>query len=583
MNGLEQLHHIFAQTAQGFAAVKASIEGYEALTREKVDALERCVSGSPLIPEQHPLKKVVDNLRTELEGKASAWTKMAKSHDKNTEFREDYGDSLLLYIFGQVKSGKSSLGNLLIHGKHDPKESETRPVTLKMHDESGKKNLSEEEFQRTKKFKIDYVEATSAIQVLKIPGLTLVDSPGIHSVTKENGKLADEYLDCADLVLFMAKSPSYCTRSEAYEIKTIHEKGKEFLIIVPRCDEVLEDENAEGEIIRRRVMKNKEGREKIITWCKKSVADVLTEEDSPDFLSGRVLPISCLYAEENPDAEGWQQSGLADLTRKLTEIAKGEGVGIKRKVPLENLQSYNRAIVEPIAPLRKELESAKRDMAEFRAQIREEAEACARGVNRKIRGVVLDAVNTHVKNDSEIKKSVEQGLRDILKDVAAELAEKAHAAGEKLTKELKLPSVDFPSVEDILSAISYPKASKGAMGLGAVLGGIGGFLLGGPLGAGLGASLGAGAGNALGREDCSEMEVIGDNRDTVVDEITEKLRPIARSFVDGFANDFANKPLVPLENWIGDLERLFEQTAQELEAQNKRMEDEIRNKSTRNN
>ncbi|PQJ96335.1 hypothetical protein [Chromatium okenii] len=44
-------------------------------------------------------------------------------YQRNTEFRENFGDSLLVYVYGKVKAGKSSIGNYVAYGHGDPHRS----------------------------------------------------------------------------------------------------------------------------------------------------------------------------------------------------------------------------------------------------------------------------------------------------------------------------------------------------------------------------------------------------------------------------------------------------------------------------
>jgi len=229
--GVKQLQAVFEQAAGEFGKVQQDIDRHEKASQEQFKKLVTQASKAAPDSGSELLAAFLEPIRKKLDEQITEWDHNNKSHKENTDFRKRHGwNSMLLYIFGQVKSGKSSLGNYLIHGKHDPKSPEDDPKhpeerrtdvdAILLTDDKDKAQA----FSKAKKLKIDYIEATTDIQLLMIPGLTLVDSPGIHSATPENGKLAQDYLDCADLVLFVTKQPGSCTRSEAEEISKIPKK-----------------------------------------------------------------------------------------------------------------------------------------------------------------------------------------------------------------------------------------------------------------------------------------------------------------------------------------------------------------------
>jgi len=89
---------------------------------------------------------------------------------------------------------------------------------------------------------------------------------------------------------------------------------------------------------------------------------------------------------------------------------------------------------------------------------------------------------------------------------------------------------------------------------------------------------GAELGKRAGSGERTETEVVGDNRDEVINTIVDKLLETARPTLESFDDDFVNKGLAPVEAWIGGLKQCFSQTAQELKTQNERIDHEISKK-----
>jgi tRNA U34 5-carboxymethylaminomethyl modifying GTPase MnmE/TrmE len=70
--------------------------------------------------DNNPLAKPIEGFINLIEDTNEQWTKRIAQQDKGVKFREGFNDSLLVFVFGKVKSGKSSLGNYMAWGNTDP-------------------------------------------------------------------------------------------------------------------------------------------------------------------------------------------------------------------------------------------------------------------------------------------------------------------------------------------------------------------------------------------------------------------------------------------------------------------------------
>lgn len=144
-------------------------------------------------------------------------------HQEN--FQETFQDRFIIFIYGKVKCGKSSLGNLIAQYASDQAkffrfEDANKEVSIQ-----GLEELSDDAFE------VKATEATTAIQGFRLPGLYWIDSPGLHSVTKENGELSEKYIAAADLVLFLAKSEDSARASNLEEIsRLLNRSGKSMVV-----------------------------------------------------------------------------------------------------------------------------------------------------------------------------------------------------------------------------------------------------------------------------------------------------------------------------------------------------------------
>ena len=170
--------------------------------RELDDVLASMASatsvGGPKLAES-PLADAVREVEASIAAAVAEWRQRIDRFELNTAFRDDFGDSLLLLVYGLVKAGKSSLGNFVAYGRHDPDESEIaalretgRPPSYFVRALADDEDLDDANagLERRGKFDVDVEEATSAIQGFKLGGMTWIDSPGLGSMTERNGKLA---------------------------------------------------------------------------------------------------------------------------------------------------------------------------------------------------------------------------------------------------------------------------------------------------------------------------------------------------------------------------------------------------------
>lgn len=344
-----------AALSRDFNGVKADISRREELLKQALDAFSRVADADPefrsagrLAPENE-LEESVRQVRKLLAARIAVWREKVERYDRRTKFRQDFGDSLLVYVFGKVKAGKSSLGNYVAYGRGKPSDAEvaayraagTAPEFF-VSDESGKSGIELvcEALLREGRFAVDALEATSAIQGFRFPGLTWVDSPGIHSVTQENGELASKYVDAADLVLYPTSSAQPGRRSDLVEIAGLLQRRKSVLVVITRCDRIDEDEDEDGNIVRCRVMKSDKDRQDQVAYVQGEL-DAICAQQGSALADAKVMTVSVSFAEEHEhDPAELARSGMPGLLDRLAVLTRSQGVEFKKTVPLNNLRSF---------------------------------------------------------------------------------------------------------------------------------------------------------------------------------------------------------------------------------------------------
>ena len=248
---------------------------------------------------------------------------------ESQEFRNIFNDSFILLIYGKVSSGKSFFINLLARfmrtfmpGEHltvfkyELKNGEPKLINLKT-------DLA-----------VDALECTSEIQGIKIKGLTIVDTPGIASLTPENGALAKKYLTSADYIIHPESSDAPGDKTALNACREISGLGKNFSVLITKSDTKEEDE-VNGEIVKLLKNKTESNRQEQESY-------VIGELRAIGLQAENILSISALCANEsfeNQQAPQFIESNIPLFFETLKEVLK-KGRDIKAQQPLKDIKAF---------------------------------------------------------------------------------------------------------------------------------------------------------------------------------------------------------------------------------------------------
>jgi hypothetical protein len=355
------------QLKKEFSANTVDLRKREEILNRAFDEL----AGSTLIAfgleKDNPLATAINNIAASLEN----WRGDIKRYQRNTEFREKFGDSLLVYVYGKVKAGKSSIGNYVAYGHGDPPLSiidAAEPTPEFFFEAATKEDATKTALNERRKFAVGACETTALIQGFNLSGLTWIDSPSLHSKTQENGGLAQEYVAAADLVLYPMSSSQPGRARDLEEIADLLHKGKRVEVVITRCDVTYEDEDDDGNLIKTLVMKSDENRTVQSEYVYKEILKI--EQKQRDDQS-EVLTVSVRYAEEHADDIAQiEKSGMNALFRKLTALTQSEGVRLKKETPRNNLRAFVNHIRTSAQTLRDELVRLEAFIKQFRYEFR---------------------------------------------------------------------------------------------------------------------------------------------------------------------------------------------------------------------
>lgn len=552
----------FQAAAERFYAALRSLETGMATSSAAVSVKKKAISSilddfiSASKKEMAKLNSSVDEeLKATIAGNdemlmevVSKWAKELDNYLKINDFVKEFEDKFLVIVFGKVNSGKSTLGNVISGIKYRRGANGEPAAVIEtyadpeffMYDRSNIKNhidnLAELE---TDGFKVKETESTSSIQGFTLSGLSWVDTPGIHSLTKENEELAKKYVNGADLVIYVMSSDSPAKASDMAEIEGLIEKEKNFIVVVTKSDTTEEDE-AGGEIVTAIVPKSDRDREDQSCYCESELAKL----NCGDKLRNRkVIHTSYpLYMEALAagDANIAAASGYDELYRVLGRVFTAEAAYLKARSPIGRLNGFINTILTErgarnIHGVRKaftdnlaEIESSMARLEKIKARI---AGGAIFAVDAELDAIVNRCADGGVPA-GEMMSMIGEAVGAAVKNAAvpaieSEIKSFNRRYAENFTMNLDGLGIDF---EQRYAEYTYKETTHTVFyGTGGgILGGAIGFFAGGPIGAFVGSLIGTAAGSALGDYDVrvrTGRVHAGDNRHEVLAAVKDNVKP----------------------------------------------------------
>jgi len=511
------------------------------------------------------------------------------------EFIRLFDTSLIVLVVGKVNVGKSSLGNLVSGdafnkalGADSPFKG--LPIEFRRHQRASQTRQSKPEVLTSKHFQEKETECTASIQEFTLGGLTWVDTPGLHSMTQANQDLAKQYIDSAELVIYLTNSDSPLTHKDAEELRLLGlEQNKRLVIVISRCDTSEDDFDENEEVITRIIPKSQTDKADQQEWVQQNLKEFKL---GGALEKSRAYPISTVCAKEaivNKDEQLWVDSGAQDFYSVLIETVSKRAVELKQKAPKDRLNALIKQLTEPALAQADERESGREIQNLYtieetvvhaadkiqvcKLQVDEQKKDIKRRLISKSKQVVIEKLQSlQVGSDT---RQLEKDLGHALDKATREMFDEVYTP--ILTAVLKdcsdsLASIQSMSIsvgdvqnktEDIQYSPDQVFKKRTGKGLGSILGGAIGFALGGPLGALAGGAagtwLGGKAGNALKNME-TETIVVGDNRDEVVSQVMSSLEPKVNELVDEGVRHIHDGVLDPiLSEWSStqkDLNRI---------------------------
>ncbi|EHK64093.1 dynamin family protein [Achromobacter arsenitoxydans] len=534
--------------------------------------------GRSNLEADHPLRQVLADKVDQIQKVFLGWEKTIANRETHARFKERTSDSLLVFVYGKVKAGKSSLGNYMAWGKTDPggqhsgSDSGHTPEFFVEKSQGLTEDVSDESIRRVRAFKVGESETTSAIQGFRLPGLTWVDSPGLHSKHGENGDLAATYVDAADMILYLTNSVAPCKRSDMVELRALGRKEHNLAVVITGSDAWDEELDERGNLDKVRIMKSQADRDAQLKYVRDSLSSQLEDNAS---VSARVMDgtlrraqvhsVSAAYAEQHPDAAGMEHSGVGSMLFDVAALAKGKGVRDKLVRPLKILREFLQRIqADDLVHIQSYLNGVTQSVANARTQADTDARQKLQAIALQIGPEIDRLLVEHSKDGVAFKRAVDSAYKQWLGAGREAIAEAfAASLGVGLTNSLHDAVGEIPEFKPLTQSIKRKKTVNAKRGgaLGGLLGAASFFVPGGPLIAlavGVAATaVGGYAGSKIGQtlDDTETMDVVvGDNTQEVGIQVRKMVR---EKFESNTGSTLASMALVcfsDLEQWMADLQ-----------------------------
>ncbi|NLY15129.1 MAG: DUF3482 domain-containing protein [Gammaproteobacteria bacterium] len=524
--------------AQELKSIESQVRDKDQQLRQGISKLTESVRKAGKVKQSKTVSALVAGYFNQVDQVLTAWERRVGSYDAGLSLRHRFGDSLLVFVYGKVKAGKSSLGNFVATGRGTPGLDWLKELGKRLHTPeyfvADKNEKFAESIDHSQGFQVGAAETTSCIQGFSVPGMTWVDSPGLHSVNSENGDLAQKYVESADLIIYPMNSAQPGRKTDLDELEELLKAGKRILVLITRCDEVEPDVNESGEVVETTVMKPEQSRQDQANYVQQELNEICTRLDI-HHADTSVMCVSVGYAEEHGNSEAaMQDSGMQALFDKLQAMLKSEGVEMKKQAPLKNLHNFyaqllatdgelslSRLLV-PLKQAQEEISSLERQLG----QIGEQAEsrimldfstALEQLVERCAESNAMDELEQQLQ--ACLTQAVEKHYQQPVQQLYQEAIDAFAGAASKMGLCMDLQFAD--KTQEITVDVSRKSAAVGS-GAGALAGAIIGGIISGGVGIGFGATIGGMLGGATGSAFNSQQQrtiCIGDNREEIKSEL----------------------------------------------------------------
>lgn len=540
---------------------KNTKQAYKAKQQKVINFLEQELQRlTKSLHDDNPLK---DNIKVVVKRIQKSIKSIHEKTDRLTErmkLQEAFSERLIIIIYGKVNAGKSSFTNYLTG-----LVAQKLAVTPKhfIFEKGAKKPLLSESFKE------GCTETTVEIQGVEIGNLVLLDSPGLHSINEENGALAKDFTDSADLILWLTWSGSPGQVQELTSLQSELEKKKVLIPVITKSDRFDEDE-VDGELVKVLTMKE----ESVMADQQEDVHSrtltLFKEKGFPSDLLRPSCSVSVYYAKENAGQDGILiDSGIEAVFKKINDVYQ--------EILDAKLHSVERQTKNHLQDIRSEFTTLKPIMSDTLQLIvdkENDLKSISRGITEQL---LLDSklalpslIESAIENNdsdrlaakqlliSNVEQMIQEKLGTLVNEELVSIFKSlATSASRHITTDIKIDA----EFED--QTIHYSQ-SEGKVGAAATTGAatLAGMAIGSMVAPGIGTVIGGAIGGFFGGaagsyafvKETEVTEVIGVNKDKIEREIYQAIEKTVPDIVQQVVGQLL-KHLNPLAKTLNNIEQ----------------------------
>lgn len=492
---------------------------------------------------QHPLAQQFGAVNKGIQHNTQQWLYDIAGQEKGTDFRQKLGDSLLVFVYGKVKAGKSSLSNFMACGQSQPSQAhlmqaKQQGLQMKREVESG---AATEQSTLENGFGVARQECTNAIQYFTLPGLTWIDSPGLHSENENNGELSREYAASADLIIYVMNAANPGRESDIHELNQLVKINKPVLVLITSCDREVLDEDEQGNVFSTTVMFTEQERQNQVAYVQQRLKDLcINNAKVAHLVSSRILPISVHMAEQASTADEFANSGMQDLLAHLAHIANHDSVQLKQQAPLNNLRTFIDKTMGSLNTIDDQLQQMAQALQASRLEVEQEAPRLVNRIQYGVHGRLRAEMSRYQGDNNTLLNGLQQELeQQLIAQIESSLGGTLRNVSQSLQQAIKQhQSAELPDFGKLFNDFEVNERHTGYKNLGRLAAGLVGGALGlafaGPIGAAAGATAASTLGGSLINKERTRILSlpVGDNRDDIADSARQQFDKLAEQAVE---------------------------------------------------
>jgi len=434
------------------------------------------------LTESNPLVMQIKTVSSRLNDIVRKWDQSQNNQKEMKDVSDSFKEKIFILIYGKVNAGKSSFSNFFVDRYKSLSKSYSNSNLSYFKIEQGKKQGFHDD-----KFATGATETTAILQGIEMNNFVLLDSPGLRSVTEENGELTKMYTDAADAFIWLTSSVAPGQAQELEDLVEEVKKNKPFMPVITKSDYLHEDEDSDGNIVKELFVKDRERQKLQEVDVKKRAVDKMESLNGNLSLLKEPISVSVHYCEQNNNTdEALEQSGLNTLYSELTSIIQ-EASEYKVKKSSQQVINYLENIIlkslnENMSPVINELRESHKKWVE---DLLKNKEKLSNRVKIQI-SIELDSIIDKYKTKKdvagysiELNKSISLVIN---KEITLELERYFSKLDEAI---LEFLTDDLGTFSDKTIDITQKKGALGK-GLLSATGSVGGGLAGATAGAALG-------------------------------------------------------------------------------------------------